>query len=327
MREEILKVIEDMGPKHFSRRIKNTPGLWQWVLERTTFLEDDVSISERIHVALSGDNPICEEGNRKKFKNIDYGYGFCATTGKCRCAQRSVSESVSKTVGEFTNEQKADIQQKREQTSLEKYGVTNNAQTEEARQRHKDFYGDPEKVRKQVEKQQKTMRENHGVDNARDIPGVQDKIEITNLMRLHVSNPLQSDKVQETRRQRSLEKWGYESPTQHPSVRAKLSRAKRIVDNQDAYIVYCDQVNRWTRDVKKTYLDEGYTFGTKNDDYQLDHIIPKVQGYTQNIPPWILGCKWNIQLTTGRENKSKGGTFQPQSVVDMIVDRYFSEES
>jgi hypothetical protein len=190
MREEILKVIKEMGPKHFSRRIKNTTILWDWILSQTTHLGDDITISERIHVAISGDDSICVQGNRKKFKNIDSGYGFCAKTGKCVCAQQSVSDNVANAARNFTLDKKKSIQLKREQTSMERYGTTNNAQTDQALQRHKEFYNNPTNVINQVSKYRKTMIDRYGVDNACHVNAVRKKKEITNITKYGVPNPM-----------------------------------------------------------------------------------------------------------------------------------------
>lgn len=194
MREQILEIIEELGSKNFSRRIKNTTDVWKWVLQQTPSL-DDVTISERVYVAISGDNPICENGNRKKFKNIDIGYGFCAKTGKCLCAQKSVSKNVAASKAAYTDEKKSNIQQKREQTSLKKYGVTNNAQTVEAKERHRAFYADPEKVERQVIKQRRTMLDRYGVENARHMDGIQEQIEATNIIRYGASNPMMNKEI------------------------------------------------------------------------------------------------------------------------------------
>lgn len=189
MRKQILEIIEELGPKNFSRRIKNTPDVWKWILQQTLSL-NDVTISERVYVAISGDNSVCENGKRKKFKNINIGYGFCAKTGKCSCAQKSVSENVAATKATYTDEKKANIQQKREQTSLKKYGVTNNAQTVEAKERHRAFYADSENVERQVIKQRRTMIDRYGVENARYITGTQEQIEATNTTKYGVPNPM-----------------------------------------------------------------------------------------------------------------------------------------
>jgi len=328
MKQKILKIYKEMGSKHFSRRVKKTPALWNWVLQQTPFLEDDISASERIYAAINNIIPICYQNNRMKFKSFDEGYGFCGPAGKCECARKSVSEKVSATKQLYTEEQTAAINAKRVQTTLEKHGVTNNGQTPQAIVGHKTFYSNPEKVKKQVEKQKATLQENHGdhIENARDIPGVQDKIDRTNFERTGYVNPRQNPETIEKFMKTSLERYGYDHPMKHPQKRAEMSKRKRIIENQDGFKVYTAQINRWTRDVKKIYEGQGYTFGAKNDDYQLDHFIPKVQGFVLGIPPWILGSKYNIRLITGLENKSKGGAFQPQELVDMIIENYFKEK-
>jgi len=325
MKKAIQKVINELGPKHFSRRVKNTTGMWNWVLQQTPFLENDVSISERIYVALSGENPICELDNRKKFKSFDEGYGFCGRANVCECARQSVSENVSKTKQQYTDEETAAINAKREKTTLKLHGVTNNAQTKRARRKHKEFYADPEKVKGQTEKHKQTHLDKYGVENPRHIPGIQDKIDKTCMKRYNVKNPKQSKEIKERERQNNLKKFGYERHTQRPKERVRISKRMRIIENQDDFQLYINQVNRWTRDIKKEYIAEGYVFGARNEDNQLDHIIPKIQGFVEGIPPWILGSRWNLQIMLGGDNKSKGRTFQPNQIVGMILDKFFEE--
>ena len=51
---------------------------------------------------------------------------------------------------------------------------------------------------------------------------------------------------------------------------------------------------------------------------QLDHIVPKRQGYEQNIDPLIIGHRNNLRYVSQQENRSKWDTFQSKEIIDGI---------
>ena len=173
MKQQVLKLIETMGAKHFSRKLKNTINLWQWVEQQTTDLPLTTSISERTWCALNGERAPCSFQNTRKFLDISRGYGFCGKTGVCACAKQSVASNVSKTKLAYTDIQKKQIQSQREQTNLQIYGVKNVGQTAEAKQAHADFYADKTQVQAVVDQVAATMQRQHGVKNALLLPSVQ----------------------------------------------------------------------------------------------------------------------------------------------------------
>ena len=64
----------------------------------------------------------------------------------------------------------------------------------------------------------------HGVDNARKIEGVNEKIIKTNLGKYGCANPFANKEVKEKIRNTNLEKYGVKVPTQNPDIRAKGMR-------------------------------------------------------------------------------------------------------
>lgn len=137
MKEQILQLINDK-PKHFSKIIKNTPTLYEWVKSNTKVVS--ANLSEMIYSAINQTTNLCSNNNNKKFKSITEGYGFCGTASKCQCASKSVSEKVSSSKLSYSTIQKQLINNKRIQTTLDKYGVTNNAQTNTAKQNRQEYY-------------------------------------------------------------------------------------------------------------------------------------------------------------------------------------------
>lgn len=61
----------------------------------------------------------------------------------------------------------------------------------------------------------------YGVDNARKIDGVNEKIEQTNIEKYGVKNPFASKEIQQKIKETNLEKYGVEVPTQNSEIRAK----------------------------------------------------------------------------------------------------------
>lgn len=147
MKEQILQLIKDK-PKHFSKIIKNNTNLYNWVVANS--LVNSSNMSEMIYSAINQETNLCSNGSNKKFKSINDGYGFCGTAKQCECAKISVSTAVSQAKNSLTIEEKIKINTKRANTTLLKYGVINNGQTNSAKEKHKAFYENKPKKPKVV---------------------------------------------------------------------------------------------------------------------------------------------------------------------------------
>jgi len=137
MKKQILEIIENY-PKHFSQKIKKNTDLYAWV--KNNSLITSHNLAENIYSALHATDGKCSNNKQKKFKSITSGYGFCGPASVCVCATKSVSEKVSKAKSLYSLEQTQIINARRKSTTLKKYGVTNNGQTEIARNKHKKYY-------------------------------------------------------------------------------------------------------------------------------------------------------------------------------------------
>ena len=162
MEQKILTLVKEK-PKHYSRLVKNSIELNQWVLSNT--LVESKSYAEMIYSAVYQHNGICPTGNKKKFKDFGTGYVFCNSANKCQCAKKSVSIKVSKSKQNYSQEKKASINSKRVKTTLKKYGVTNNGQTQNALKKHEEFYNNKDKVRDAINKNHRTKFEKYGNKN------------------------------------------------------------------------------------------------------------------------------------------------------------------
>lgn len=175
MKSKIIDIVANYNPKSFGKIVKRNKDLHQWLIDNTPSVNTE-NISERIFVLVNGDVIVGECGKRPSFESFTKGYRqFCGPTNTCECAKKSVSEKVKKTKSMLSPEEIAISNKKREETSLIKYGVLNNAQTETARINHKIFYDNNELVNKQVSKHKATMMEKYGVDNPMKIADIAQK--------------------------------------------------------------------------------------------------------------------------------------------------------
>lgn len=150
-------------PKHFTQILKRNPKVIEYIDKKTIGLGLQ-SFLEQLYYCINGELPTCEFGNRKQLKSFE-GYKFCGKTGICECAKISVSKSVSNTKQKLTVEQIKEINNKREQTTIRKYGVTNNAQTEHAKNQHKKIYENTELVDCLTRKSKQTKLKKYGLEN------------------------------------------------------------------------------------------------------------------------------------------------------------------
>ena len=168
-------------PKHFTQILKRNKDVLEYIkinvpLNITNFLE-------QLYYSVYRKNNICKYGNIQPLKTFA-GYSFCGKTGICQCAKDSVSENVSKAKSKYTDEKRTQINEKRKETTIKLYGVTNNGQIEKSRAKHKEFYEDEIKVQEVVDKVKQTKLELYGDENYNN----RNKAEETCLERYGVKN-------------------------------------------------------------------------------------------------------------------------------------------
>lgn len=153
-------IVSNTNPKKISQEIKKHHDLFRAVNQ-----EHGDTISEKVYNFLYPNQGICELGKRKKFQGINKGYGYCGAVSRCECAKKSVSQKVSETKKNFSEDKKQQINQKRQSTVKEKYGVTNVGQTDRARSQHKQFYSDSHAVEQTNLKIKQTKTDRYGDPN------------------------------------------------------------------------------------------------------------------------------------------------------------------
>lgn len=182
MIEKLKKLIED-HPKHFNVLIKKDKELIDFVNSCSN--DQTISLAEKIYIAITGDTGLCANGKIKKFVSVNKGRINCGNASTCQCTKESVSLSVALVKSIRTSSQIQEENQKREQTSMSKYGVKNNGQLEVARNKHREFYTDPQNVVESVTKNKNKKLENHGDQNYNN----RQKANSTMIEKYGVNNP------------------------------------------------------------------------------------------------------------------------------------------
>jgi hypothetical protein len=180
-KKDIIKNIIQQNPKHYSKMILGNSELSNWVNANSVVSTDN--FAEKIYSAVYQDSGLCSRGQRKKFTGINHGYAFCGRANICNCSKEKVSQGVKQTKSLYTQDQKEKINESRKKTTLEKYGVTNNAQTEYAKIKHKEFYQTITKIKPKklsnYQKLNKKFKSQAGIEfitEETDYQGVSDQI-------------------------------------------------------------------------------------------------------------------------------------------------------
>ncbi len=129
-------------PKHFTQILKRNKEVVEYLTIHASHLP---TFLEQLYFAVYRQSNICSSGNLMPLKTFS-GYSFCGKTGICRCAKESVSKSVSATKNQYTVEQNRSINEKRKETTLALYGVTNVGKTDTAIAAHEALYADKNAV-------------------------------------------------------------------------------------------------------------------------------------------------------------------------------------
>ena len=116
-------------------------------------------------------------------------------------------ETMMERYGVSNPSQSKEVQEKRKQTNLERYGVENASQAKEV-----------------IEKRTQTFLRRYGVTSPGKLDSVQEKMKSTNLERYGVECTLSSPEFQERIRQTNLEKYGVENVSQSEEVKAKIKQ-------------------------------------------------------------------------------------------------------
>jgi hypothetical protein len=153
MKNKLIDLVKTIDPKKISQAIKKDQSLFNWIQQAT-----GETISEKIYNTIYTPEINCKYGNKKKFKSITAGYGFCHSTSRCQCAKESIAKKVSEKKSQYSQEIKKQIQEKKKETVQKLYGVENVGQLERSKSAHRQIYFDLDKVEKINEKIKQTKQ-------------------------------------------------------------------------------------------------------------------------------------------------------------------------
>lgn len=89
------ELIEQAGKKHYAGVLQHHEPLLRWVQRRSEHLPEDTGWPERVHVALTGESPICPNGKRRRVRRLSEGYLYCGREANCACLAESKGRLVT----------------------------------------------------------------------------------------------------------------------------------------------------------------------------------------------------------------------------------------
>jgi len=259
---------------HSTKLIKKNVGLYNILLTKTQFLDEECGVLERLFVYLNNINetPNCECGRNVKF-NDSYHKGykeFCSS--KCSNSSLKTKDKKRQTSIERYGVEHASqseyVKERIKQTNIEKYGVENVAQSEDvkekARQTNLERYGvvNPFQSEEIKEKIKRTHFKTLGVDHPSKSEEVKEKKKDTTFKNYGVDSPLQSNIIQEKFKQTCLERHGVVNPFQSEFFKEK----GRITNLERHGVEYASQSEDIKEKCRQSYIESSI----KN--YGVDHL-------------------------------------------------------
>lgn len=170
MIEELKAFMDRVGSRGI-RYLKENQTLYNWVIEQTPQLAEDVKLTERVFVILNGDIGICKRGNRRPFKTYEEGYYKSGCFNQCPCRRELQSKAIKSLPPRpkkeyvphpLTPEQHKAIMAHAREAYRKQTGLENPFQSEEVK-----------------EKSRNTMLEKYGVEHPTHMDNHLDKIRST----------------------------------------------------------------------------------------------------------------------------------------------------
>jgi hypothetical protein len=131
VRNQLLEII-NQNPKTYKHIIKKDEKLWSWI-EGNCLVSTD-HIPSKIYSAIFQQSDVCKYGKIKKFTRFSSGFSFCGPAAVCKCTKESISKNVKSTKSDYSDYKNQEINKKRSQSMIEKYGVAYNSQREDIKQ-------------------------------------------------------------------------------------------------------------------------------------------------------------------------------------------------
>lgn len=116
-----------------------------------------------------------------------------------------------------------------------------------------------------------------------------------------VPSPFGDPEIQEKIKQDCLEQYGVDNHSKRPEIIEKLKDPDKNEKER-----YYEEIAFYTRHSWYNHYSKINPNNYKRgNEYQLDHIFSRNEGWKQNIPPEIIGHWTNLQMLEKEENRAK----------------------
>ncbi len=227
------------------------------IIALTPYLPNDSTFTERLyHIYYDLYNkPRCKECDKEtKIHKFFSGYSiFCSS--KCNGKNNNTLKEI------YSNpKRKKEVQKKKEQTCLDKYGVNNVSKKKEIKNKIKQ-----------------TNLERYGVEWTSQNKDIKEKQKETLIKNYGVESPFESKKIRDKSKQTFLERYGVENSFQSEEIKTKINKIHDIQHFRTAVLKYEDEYQPlFTKDEYNGILENHYwkciTCNKVFDDHmQNDH--------------------------------------------------------
>lgn len=330
----IEKIKNSKSMSGIVRMLKNDKKLFNFVVNRTKYLDIDASINERLFnikndIFQKTQCPICSSNilewnfkykkykntcNNKKCKNM---YTFLNKDLEIEKIRR---KKISENQKNKSKEEKELILQKIKKTNINKYGVDSYAKTEEFKKFMKETYGyvSPFELEETHHKSKLTLIKKYGCDHNFKIDDVKKHKIKTYFNKYGVDNPAKSSKIKAKIRNTNNKKFGGNSPMTNSLIKEKSIKTynKNYVYNKinhDKLVFKREQtmlnrygVKYWIQDSKNK---DKIIRKTKYKKYSINGKDFYLQGYEDYVLFEILLKNFDINdifITNNQIEKSIG---------------------
>jgi very-short-patch-repair endonuclease len=222
--------------------IRKDRELLSWINEKVPVSD---KLSEQIYCIMNNTNPICENGNKKTFKDSWLGYMMCGRSNVCKCWSENQSKKLSDAKKSLSKEEWDIVIEKRKKSNIEKYGVEHVSQTQEFKDKISEI-----------------NVERYGVKTTLIETNTKEKIKETLVEKFGVDNPMKSSNIKNKAMDTCLEKYGH---VVFPhSVDGRLQTNQTLKEKYNvasiAQLKYSQEVRDYIQDTKK-FHDEYFKIG------------------------------------------------------------------
>lgn len=291
------------------------PEVYEWVIKKTWFLDDNPTISQRLWHILEDnyDKVHCQKEDCNNFVKWHQGSyrKFCSTVCSCKsessiekrnytCKKKYGVESFAK-----IKENKA-INEKSVLTNMQRYGASNYLGSEEFKSKNKQVliekYGEPHyaKTKEFKEKIKKTLQEKYGVTHNMKIPEVYKKRQQT-WHKKYGGHPLSNGVIRKKIESTNMEKYGCRNPTSNSDItdKIKITAWNKHNRNNPAQYILSDQSFSLLEDADwlREKRELGWSFPTiaKYLDVDVTTVVSRFKKF--NIPY----VSFNIEVSVGQQ--------------------------